>query len=162
MGRLTLPFGFCLRGGLSLAFGFCLWGLAVPCLVCLWGGGLSFLVMGGLMLPFGLCLWWVNRLNKPHHAHDAGSWRAAGKRQDRPLPLGLKSGNALGLLLQAMALALAMERRSMRPTLHHFQGALLDPKLKFKCVPEANPHGREGFLRNFGGAQKKHHEKGRF
>ena len=68
------------------------------------------------------------------------------------------SGNALGLLPQAMALALAMERRSMPPTLHHWIS--VSPRgpsaphpqttFKFTRVPEANPHNTEGFLRDSG------------
>ena len=31
------------------------------------------------------------------------------------------------------------------------KGQQAQTKLKLTCVPEANPHGTEGFLRNFGG-----------
>ena len=53
---------------------------------------------------------WDQEGQKPKKSHQ--STKAAGPAQE--------SGNTLGLLPQAMALALAMERRSMPPTLHHW------------------------------------------
>ena len=86
-------------------------------------------------------------LVQKHHQHN---WEV--RRRRRPLPLGLKSGNTLGLLPQAM------ERRSMPKTLHHWTSVSprgpSEPrariKLKFICAPEAHPRGTEGFLRHLG------------
>ena len=62
MGRLTLPFGFCLRGGLSLALGFCLWGVS-RAMCGLRMGGANLFGYGGL----NAALWvgWDNAQTNP-------------------------------------------------------------------------------------------------